>query len=272
MPKISVIIPTFNRCDLLRQAVASVLGQTEQDSEILVVADGSIDATAAFMASFAIAKVRYFRFPENRGGNAARNEGIRNATGEYLAFLDDDDLWEPNKLELQLKALAVSGADLCWTRVGLYRADGSLRRFAYYPHPFSNQHRAIMNDNFIGGTSSVVVRRAPVLSAGCFDEALPALQDWDLYIRLLKNGCRAEGVDVPLVRYVMVDPARSISCDFQRYKTAAALLRKKFGDDPYYHLLDRRLKIIEVKRMVKLKRFFFDAFRHYCGFPARVRQ
>jgi glycosyltransferase involved in cell wall biosynthesis len=102
-PKISVIIPTYNRASLVSQAIDSVLDQTYQDLEIIIVDDGSTDNTRELLKPYKN-KIRYI-YQENRGGAAARNTGIKNAKGKYIAFLDSDDLWFPDKLEKQVRIL-----------------------------------------------------------------------------------------------------------------------------------------------------------------------
>lgn len=104
MPKVSVVIPTHNRSSLLRRAIQSVLDQTYQDFEIIVVDDASTDDTEAVVKGFADERIRYVRHSENRGEAASRNTGIRLAKGEYIAGHDDDDVWLPPKLEKQVKA------------------------------------------------------------------------------------------------------------------------------------------------------------------------
>ncbi len=266
MPRVSVVIPTFNRCKLLVRAIASVRAQTMQDLEIIVADDGSTDATADSVAALGTDTIRYVKLAGNRGGNAARNAGIGIAQGEFVAFLDDDDVWEPGKLQAQLDAVtAPPGADWCRTGFGIYAAGGRYERYVFMKPPFQDQHKSIMNDNFIGGTSSILVKRESLEAIGGFDETLPALQDWDLYIRLTAHGCRLSGVDAMLVRYFKTYVLGSVSGSFSRYKAAEALLRRKYRNDPYYRLFDRRLKIIELKRLFKSRPFLREALRYYGG-------
>ncbi len=273
MPKVSVVIPTFNRCGTLRRAVESVLGQTVQDLEIIVADDGSTDGTADTVASFASEGVRYVRLSGNRGGGAARNAGIGVARGEFVAFLDDDDSWEAEKLRLQLRAVGGETpgedgrGDWCRTGVGIYSTAGRYKRYVFMALPFDDPHKSIMSDNCIGVTSSILVRRECLEAIHGFDDSLPALQDWDLYIRLIRKGCRLRGVDAPLVRYSTTYVVGSVSGSFRRLKVASILLRQKFRDDPYYPLLDRRLKIIVLKRLFKSRRFLIDAITWYITRP-----
>src|SRR4029453_1391166 len=102
MPKVSVVIPTHNRADLLDRAVRSALAQTHADLEVLIADDASSDGTGEVVARIGAARGKYFRHDGNRGVAAARNTAITNATGEFIAFLDDDDEWLPEKLRIQL--------------------------------------------------------------------------------------------------------------------------------------------------------------------------
>lgn len=99
IPTVSVVIPTYNRAHLVGRAIQSVLNQTYQDFEIIVVDDGSTDNTEEVVKSFNDPRIRYIRHDQNRGGSAARNTGIKMARGEYIAFQDSDDEWLPEKLE-----------------------------------------------------------------------------------------------------------------------------------------------------------------------------
>ncbi len=105
IPKVSVIIITYNRAQLLRTAGQTVLDQTFQDFELLIVDDGSSDDTGNTIKSFNDPRVRYVKHAQNQGEGGARNTGMQHAKGEYIAFLDDDDEWLPNKLQLQVELL-----------------------------------------------------------------------------------------------------------------------------------------------------------------------
>jgi glycosyltransferase involved in cell wall biosynthesis len=113
MPKVSVILPTHNRRKALQRAIQSVLDQTCKDYELIVVNDGSTDDTAHYLSTLKIKTLRSIHLDRNRGGSIARNQGIDHSNGEYIAFLDDDDAWEPNKLELQVSMLSTGDAGLC---------------------------------------------------------------------------------------------------------------------------------------------------------------
>jgi len=181
MPEVSVIIPTYNRREFVREAIASVLAQTYRDFELLVVDDGSNDDTAAVMQEFD--NVRYICQP-NRGVSAARNRGVALSNGELLAFLDSDDLWQPRKLECQVAFFAarpltrICQTEEIWLRHGV----------RVNPR---NKHRKASGDIFVRSLelclvspSAAMLRRELFEQVGGFDESLPACEDYDLWLRI----------------------------------------------------------------------------------------
>jgi glycosyltransferase involved in cell wall biosynthesis len=182
VPLVSVIIPTYNRAALVAEAVASVEAQTFRDFEILVVDDGSTDATLEALAR--LEGVKVLRRRSRDGVAAARNVGAAAARGEWLAFLDSDDLWLPEKLARQMAYLeARPGLLLCqtdetWVRHGL-RVNKP------------ESHKKVAGRIFLPSLkrcmvspSAVVLNRRLFLDHGGFDEDLPAAEDYDLWLRL----------------------------------------------------------------------------------------
>lgn len=179
--KISVIIPTYNRREFLARAIDSVLDQSWQDFELIVVDDGSTDDTARSVAGYG-GRVRYL-YQENRGPAAARNTGVRAAEGELIAFLDSDDRFAPEKLAVQQAAMAarpeylISHTDEIWYRRGelLHQKKKHFR-----PNGF------IFGECLklcVVGMSTVMLRREFFAKVGYFDEELPCCEDYDLWLR-----------------------------------------------------------------------------------------
>ena len=179
---VSVIIPTFNRASWVGRAIDSVLVQSLPASEVIVVDDGSTDDTRSLIRS-RYPGVIYVERP-NRGVSAARNVGIRRAGGDWLAFLDSDDLWLPSKLQLQMRALAgqptmlVCHTDEMWFRNG--RRVNPKRKHA--------KHGGWIFEHCLPlccmSPSSIVIHREVFERVGLFDESLPVCEDYDLWLRL----------------------------------------------------------------------------------------
>jgi len=176
---VSVVIPTHNRASLLARAIRSVLGQTYQNLEVIVVDDGSTDGTREVVRSFQDSRIDYLFCQKNQGSPAARNLGLRAARGPYVAFLDDDDEWDTRKLERQVRALEQGGLDaiLC----GISKT--SHHRVTRYDKPLVEPEALRRWAVFFGAGSSLMAK-IEVLRATRFDEALPIAEDWDLLIRL----------------------------------------------------------------------------------------
>lgn len=188
-PRLSVVIPTFNRAHVLGRAIESVLGQTYHDLELIVVDDGSVDDTEAIVGKITDTRLRYVRQPKNRGVSAARNRGIEEARGEWLAFLDSDDLWLPQKLERQFAAL--SGIDCVASYCAMLRIDGENRvRIPYKPDGLNSGTRpwpSLLMDGIWYSQTWLLPRRI-VVQAGLFDERMSIWEDWDLFLRIAMQG------------------------------------------------------------------------------------
>lgn len=182
MISVSAIIPTYNRRDALRRALYSVLAQRCPVKEIIVIDDGSTDQTADMMQS-EFPRVKYF-YQENAGVSSARNSGIGLASGEWLAFLDSDDEWLPDKVLRQVSALMTQAdARVChteeiWIRNGR-RVNAGHKHRKKGGHIFSHCLPLCAMS-----PSSIMIHRSVFNSAGLFDESLPACEDYDLWLRI----------------------------------------------------------------------------------------
>jgi len=184
MPKVSVVIPTYNSAALVREAIQSALNQTYSDFEVIVVDDGSRDNTESVVRSFGD-KVCYVK-QDNRGAGAARNHGIIRSQGKYVAFLDADDLWLPGKLAEQIPLLDRD------PEIGLVYSDWAVVAEKGKAEPSYLTNRPAVSgyvfDELVQWgfilTSGTVVRRSCLDDVGCFDESLSIAQDFDLWIRI----------------------------------------------------------------------------------------
>lgn len=187
-PLVSVVIPTYNRGHCIAACIDSVLAQTLGDFEIIVVDDCSSDDTAARVDAFSDPRVSYLQQPSNRGGAVARNAGIRAARGEFVAFLDSDDLWLPEKLEKQIDGMRAAGSDfgLSYTWLRCVDDDGQ-ETMRIHPDIDGDCFERMLVSNFIGSFSNLVVRRELLVEEGGLDENFRSCQDWDLLIRLCRR-------------------------------------------------------------------------------------
>jgi glycosyltransferase involved in cell wall biosynthesis len=182
---VTVIIPTHHRPALLGRAIASAVAQTHAALEILVVDDGpSAEAEAATRAA-GDPRVRYLRHEVTRGAPAARNTGLREAKGEFVAFLDDDDTWMPDKLEKQLARFAGRGPDLGVVYCSSVKFSDITQRVISESRakPLRAGHVDFFRRTLFG-TSVPLIRRSCFDDVGGFDETLPGAQDRDMWIRL----------------------------------------------------------------------------------------
>jgi GT2 family glycosyltransferase len=199
-PGFSVVIAAHQMAELVGGAIESALSQTAQPFEIVVCDDGSTDGTEVAVAPY-LDRVTYVR--RERGGEAAaKNTGVRAATGEFVAFLDADDVYLPERLEA-LGELAVARPDLDIVLTDAYlEVDGERVRRCYeasWPFAADDQRLAIVQRNFLLGHAAV--RRSRVLAVGGLDEELRLVADWDLWARLILAGSGAGLVDEPLSCY-----------------------------------------------------------------------
>jgi glycosyltransferase involved in cell wall biosynthesis len=181
--RVSVIIPTYNRSGVLRRAIRSVLDQDHAVHEVIVVDDCSAEDIGAVAGEFG-APVRHIRNAVNSGAQASRNAGLAAATGDVIAFLDSDDHWRPDKIRLQLERGAGQGELFCVTCGHSQYGSGPER--VLRPPARIGLVDALVH-NVVGPTSNILVSRPLFDRIGSFDPAMPACQDWELYIRILQH-------------------------------------------------------------------------------------
>jgi glycosyltransferase involved in cell wall biosynthesis len=233
---VSVIVPTHNRAPVLGRALHSVLGQTGVPLEVIVVDDASTDDTPQVLQAFSTPPLRCLRLPARQGAAAARNAGIRLSRGAWLAFLDSDDEWLPGYLQAQLAAAASRGERLGVSYTRVERLDGRqrqlvpgcirtwLNRLPLRRYRLSgNLTEALARGNFIT-LQSALVRRTCLDQAGMFDERLPRLQDWDLWLRLATR-CQFAYLPRTLVR-LHASPG-SLSASAQGLQEAVQIIQEK---------------------------------------------
>ena len=229
-PTVSVIIPTYNRAHLVGRAIQSVLDQTYQDFELIVIDDASTDNTEEVVKSFNDERIKYLKHDENKGVAAARNTGIKVARGEYIAFQDSDDEWFSQKLEKQMKVFEAASPEVGVVYTGFWRIESNKK--IYIPsekvaRKEGNIHAELLRGNFVD-TPTAVVKKDCFAKVGIFDERLPRLQDWELFIRISKD-YHFKCVDEPLL--ISYYQPHSISADQSALIRALKLILEKHFED-----------------------------------------
>lgn len=226
-PRVSVVLPTRDRAPILCRAIESVLNQSFGDLELIVVDDGSTDNTASVLASFDDPRLVYLRLGDHSGAAAARNAGIRQARGSYVAFQDSDDEWLPDKLARQLELLEAPGSRLAGVG-GRYSIDAG---------PFSGQidaprlergqdYEADLLEGPCCITPLWVIRREILDELELFDERMPCLEDWDLMLRLSNLAPIRAVADNVLIKRGAAD---SLGADIERRAPAMEALLQRHG-------------------------------------------
>ncbi|MBD3311260.1 MAG: glycosyltransferase [Candidatus Magasanikbacteria bacterium] len=226
-PKVSVIIPTYNRPEFIDKAIKSVLNQTYQDFEVIVVDDGTRVRAEDVVKKIKDNRVVYIKHPENRGGGAARNTGIKKSRGEYVAFLDDDDEWLPEKLEIQMKEFEKAGDDVgfCFSSVINKTKEGDKTKEVY--DGIKNFHEDVLR-NFKGFlTVTLIIKRKVFDEVGGFDERFPSHQEPDLIIRVTKK-YRGLGVNKPLVKVNMMGDHDHIGANLDKRIAGRRMILNKY--------------------------------------------
>lgn len=199
-PKVSVVITTYNRADLVGRAIQSVLNQTYTDYEIIVVDDCSTDNTNEIVKSFHDLKIRNIYHEHNRNLPAARNSGTRIAKGDYIAFLDDDDEWEKNKLRYQMDLAITNGPECEVIYCGAKIIDHSGRKIGYNKPKIKGNIRLGIVKQYLGTIPSSCLFYADALRRiGGYDESLKSHIDHDIWMKMAKMNYCADYVDEHLV-------------------------------------------------------------------------
>ncbi|RLC39556.1 MAG: glycosyl transferase [Candidatus Nealsonbacteria bacterium] len=202
-PTVSVIIPTYNRAHLIGRAIQSVLDQTYQDFEIIVVDDASTDNTKEVVKSFGDKRIKYLRLRENSGSSAApKNTAIKITKGKYIALLDSDDEWLPEKLEKQIQLFKNSKKkNLGFVGCNVLVVDEQTnKRYEYKTPKYKNVFQRLLENDFIWSSSSVMVKKSVIDNVGLFDESLKNANDWEMWIRIAQK-YDFDFVDEPLFKY-----------------------------------------------------------------------
>lgn len=202
MPQVSVIILTRNRPQFLVKAIQSVLNQTFTDFEVIIVDDASTDETLKVIQSFQDRRIIAIRHEVNKGESGSRNAGVKMAKGEFIAFLDDDDEWLPQKLELQVAMFQKGNEKLGGVYTGFYKWDITKEKIIgeFLPKRRGDIADDMFVRNWVGTPSTVVVKKKCLQDVGVFDESLVYGPDWDMWIRIAQK-YEFDCIMAPLVKY-----------------------------------------------------------------------
>lgn len=215
VPRVSVIVPTSNRSALLRRAVGSILAQTLGDFEIIIVDDASIDDTQQVVKAFGDDKIRYVRHHAKKGAAAARNTGIVSSRGKYIAFLDDDDEWFPEKLAKQFDLLERRPPTVGVVYTGAFAVDAATGKVVSQQTPTrkGNVFNDIFVKNSIAPTSTFFVRKECFAKVGLFDVGLEFGEDFDMWLRIA-NEYQFDCIEEPLIKFSLPDNKPSLSSTY----------------------------------------------------------
>lgn len=226
MADVTVVIPTHNRLQLLSAAIASVLNQEAVSVEVVVVDDGSTDGTGTWLDRRAAqdGRIKVVHHERPKFLPAARNAGIAQASARWVAFCDDDDLWAPDKLVSQLRALSSNAAG--WACTSLVVVNEELEIVAHHRARGGRVLPDLLQENTITSGSTVIADLNLVRRVGGFDPTLRASEDWDLWIRLAQHSHLA-AVDRPLIAYRQ--GVASMSMDVERMRTSRAIVVDRYA-------------------------------------------
>lgn len=201
--QISVIIPTYNRAKLLPQAIESVLNQTFQDFELIIVDDGSTDNTEEIVKNFQEKdkRIKYLKHQKNKGPSATRNTGIKNSQGKYIAFLDADDIWLPQKIEIQLNKIKETNVNVIFSNWYIWNPKNNTKIKAFDSNPIDAKQKnlisSLVKKNF--GNSSAILANNSLFKKNLFDENLRYSEDYDLWFKFFLKRMKIVFITNPLV-------------------------------------------------------------------------
>jgi len=261
MSLVSVIIPVYNGEKTIKQTIESVFQQTLTDWELIVIDDGSQDSTLEIVHSIQDSRLKVFTYP-NSGVSASRNRGITQAKGEFISFLDADDLWTPDKLESQLKALQENPqADVAYSWTDWIDESGKFLRPGGHITVNGNAYKQLLVRDFIESGSNPLIRRQALNEVGAFEESLAYGEDWDMWLRL---AARYEFVTVTSSQILYRISPKSASFNIWKMEEGSLeIIERAFADAPE--------SLQYLKREVLASRYKYLTFKAVEGNPERQK-
>ncbi|MGB5962823.1 MAG: glycosyltransferase [Coleofasciculaceae cyanobacterium] len=230
MPTISVIIPVYNGEKTIKETIMSVLNQTFENFELIIINDGSNDATLEIVQAIKDHKIKVFSY-QNSGLSASRNRGLTKAEGEFISFIDADDLWTPNKLELQLKALQNNPqAAVAYSWTDWIDQSGQFLRAGGHITVNGNAYEKLLIRDFIESGSNPLIKKQALDEVGDFDQSVTPPEDWDMWLRLAAK-YEFITVEVPQILY-RISP-NSASFDIEKMEAGSLkVIQRVFSQSP----------------------------------------
>ncbi len=230
MPLVSVVIPVYNGEKKIQETIDSILNQTFSDFEIVVINDGSIDSTIEIIEKVSDSRLRLFSY-SNTGLAASRNRGLAQASGEFISFIDADDLWTADKLEAQLRALReYPQAAVAYSWTDYINESSQFLHSGRRITATGDVYEKLLVMNFLENGSNPLIRRQALTAVGGFDESLPAAEDWDLWLRL---AARYQFVAVQSAQVLYRVSANSMSTNLSRQEAASLqVIERAFSQAP----------------------------------------
>jgi len=278
MKLVSVIIPTYNRQKYLKNAINSVLNQTYENIELIIIDDNSNDNTQSYVENINDNRLIYIKNSKNLKAPKSRNIGIEKSRGDYIAFLDDDDTWHKTKLEKQIRLFDNKKVGLVYSAIELFFED---LNFSYTSNPQKRGYiyKDILINNYIGATPSVLIRKEALSSIkdnknDFFDSNFPARQDYDLWIRVCKKW-DVDFINIPTVKQNYRSNMNRISTNLYNHIEAHTLMNSKYSFEINQHL-SKELKsqritnqylflaaqAIKIYNTKLSRKFYLKAFNH----------
>jgi len=258
-PNVSVIIPTYNRAQIIGRAIESALNQTYQNIELIIIDDGSTDNTMEVIKKYRSwdKRVKYICHEKNRGGSAARNTGIKIALGKYIAFLDSDDEWLPKKLEKQIIKMKDLPFDI-WGGIycGFYYITNRKYKIIKATKKGILKKEILKKEVDTGGASTILLTRNTVNEIGLFDESFKRHQDWEYLIRFFRY-YKLYSLEEPLVK--IYGHNRPKGQDLVEIKK---LYLSKFNED-IQEFGDETMREIYAKHWLEVAKTFAKEFNIY---------
>lgn len=250
IPRISIILPVYNREDKVARAIDSVLSQSYSDWELILIDDNSTDTSLDILKSYTGERILVLNTPKNLGPAGARNLGISKSKGDFITFLDSDDYYEPDflKLSIDLFSNTYDKVGFSWTGYNYVTSAGQKAQF-WKPSDTSNYYLSFLKALHTGTNSGLMVKREVFSSCGYFDDTLPAAEDTDFLLRIIQK-FYFKTISEPLVN-IYIEHSDRLSFDFKKIGLA------------YNKIFPKHEPTINTNRTLRLKWYYKMMWLNY---------